>query len=56
MVRIGVLALRVYKDELQTLNRLRGTKNYHRLLEDTSGGYLAMLEVFYLLHCLVSNL
>jgi hypothetical protein len=56
MVRIGVPALRVYEDELQTLNRSRGTKNYHRLPEDTGGGYLAMLEVFHLLHCLVSNL
>lgn len=51
---LGVPGVRVYENELQVLNRSIGARKYHKLPEKNGGGFLAMLEVFHLLHCLVS--
>ncbi len=53
---LGIPGIRVYDGELKTLNRPTDLKKYHKLPEESGGGYLAMLEVFHLLHCLVSRL
>jgi hypothetical protein len=47
--------MRIYESELGKLNRLPEAKAYHKLPEENGGGYLAMLEIFHVLHCLVSH-
>jgi hypothetical protein len=53
---LGIPGIRVHEEELKKLNRPTDLKKYHKLPEEKGGGYLAMLEVFHLLHCLVSQL
>jgi hypothetical protein len=52
-LNLGKPAIRLYDDDLTRLNKSDAPdKPLHRIPEEFGGGYLAMLEVFHLLHCL----
>ena len=53
-IEIGAGAVRLTEEEVRALN-LTGNKEHplHRVPEEQGRGYLGMLEVFHLLHCLV---
>ncbi|KAH8810659.1 hypothetical protein F5884DRAFT_854037 [Xylogone sp. PMI_703] len=53
-ISMGVPAIRLYEHELKLLSLPIETKEYYKLPEEGGGGYLAMIEVFHLLHCLDS--
>lgn len=50
--------IRLYDEDLRKLNKSNADdpmRPLHRIPDESGGGYLAMLEVFHLLHCLVSS-
>jgi hypothetical protein len=52
-IGLGTPAIRLYEDDLRRLNKSdTRDRPLHRIPEEFCGGYLAMLEVFHLLHCL----
>jgi hypothetical protein len=55
-VGIGVPGIRLSAEEVRGLGKelSKGTKVVHEI-QDGKGGYVAMLEVFHMLHCLVSE-
>ena len=54
-IGLGTPAIRLYDDDLRRLNKSdTRARPLHRIPEEFGGGYLAMLEVFHLLHCLNS--
>jgi hypothetical protein len=54
-IGLGTPAIRLYDDDLRPLNKSdTRDRPLHRIPEMFGGGYLAMLEVFHLLHCLNS--
>jgi hypothetical protein len=54
-IGLGTPAIRLYDDDLTRLNKSdTPDRPLHRIPEEFGGGYLAMLEVFHLLHCLNS--
>lgn len=54
-IGLGTPAIRLYDDDLKRLNKSdTPDRPLHRIPEEFGGGYLAMLEVFHLLHCLDS--
>lgn len=54
-VGVGMPGLRLSAEEVKGLGKKLedGTKKQHAM-PDGKGGYIAMLEVFHMLHCLVS--
>lgn len=54
-IGLGTPAIRLYDEDIKLLNK-SGTPDrpLHHIPEEYGGGYLAMLEVFHLLHCLNS--
>ena len=56
-VGVGMPGLRLSAEEVKGLGKKLedGTKKQHAM-PDGKGGYIAMLEVFHMLHCLVSCL
>lgn len=54
-IGLGTPAIRLYDDDLKRLNKSdTPDRPLHCIPEEFGGGYLAMLEVFHLLHCLNS--
>lgn len=54
-IGLGTPAIRLYDDDLKRLNKSdTPDRPLHRIPDEFGGGYLAMLEVFHLLHCLNS--
>jgi hypothetical protein len=54
-IGLGTPAIRLNDDDLKRLNKSdTRDRPLHRVPEEFGGGYLAMLEVFHLLHCLNS--
>ena len=54
-VGLGTPAIRLYDEDLKHLNKSdTADRPLHRIPKEFGGGYLAMLEVFHLLHCLNS--
>ena len=52
-IGLGTQPIRLFDDDLKRLNKSdEPMKPLHRIPEEFGGGYLAMLEVFHLLHCL----
>lgn len=56
-VGVGMPGLRLSGEEVKGLGKelVDGTKSQHAM-PDGKGGYIAMLEVFHMLHCLVGDL
>ncbi|KAK0652716.1 hypothetical protein B0T16DRAFT_455058 [Cercophora newfieldiana] len=54
-IELGAGGIRLTEEEVKTLN-VTGTEGHplHKIPEEHGGGYLGMLEVFHLLHCLNS--
>lgn len=51
----GAPGVRLTGEDLETLNKTdEPGRILHRLPEEAGGDYLGMLEVFHLVHCLVS--
>lgn len=54
-IELGAGGIRVTAEELKLLNMTDSPEMpFHKVPDEHGGGYLAMLEVFHLLHCLVS--
>jgi hypothetical protein len=55
-VGVGMPGLRLSGEEVKGLGKklMNGSKTQHAM-PDGKGGYIAMLEVFHMLHCLVSD-
>ena len=55
-VGVGMPGLRLSGEEVKSLGKelVNGSKTQHAM-PDGKGGYIAMLEVFHMLHCLVSH-
>ncbi|KAK6206898.1 hypothetical protein QIS74_13386 [Colletotrichum tabaci] len=54
-IELGAGGIRVTEEEVKNLNMTDSPEMpFHKIPEDQGGGYLAMLEVFHLLHCLNS--
>ncbi|TVY18826.1 Cyclochlorotine biosynthesis protein O, partial [Lachnellula arida] len=54
-IGLGTQAIRLFDDDLKRLNKSdEPMKPLHRIPEEFGGGFLGMLEVFHLLHCLDS--
>lgn len=45
----------VFSIDENTLDRVGGSKDSVKLPEESGGGYMAYLEIFHLLHCVVSK-
>lgn len=55
-IELGAGGIRLTEDEMHALNKTETPeKPWHKVPKEHGGGYLAMLEVFHLLHCLVSR-
>lgn len=56
-IELGAGGIWITEQEREALNITGTAENpLHKIPEEHGGGYLAMLEVFHLLHCLVSLL
>ncbi|KAK2052153.1 hypothetical protein LY76DRAFT_671981 [Colletotrichum caudatum] len=54
-IELGAGGIRVTEEEVKLLNMTDSPEMpFHKIPEEQGGGYLAMLEVFHLLHCLNS--
>lgn len=54
-IGLGTPAIRLYDEDLKQLNKSdTPDRPLHRIPEEYGGGYIGMLEVFHLLHCLDS--
>ncbi|KAK2035488.1 hypothetical protein LX32DRAFT_1236 [Colletotrichum zoysiae] len=56
-IELGAGGIRVTEEEVKLLNMTDSPEMpFHKIPDEQGGGYLAMLEVFHLLHCLVRHI